>query len=232
MQSKFSPAILCILLLSFAVCIHAAAQSTKPVDTSGSSSSSAPSVQSDPVVPDQVPQPGQLGSPFPVEHWWNHFGLELGGGYAPVVSKGEGYFNKGFDVTGGLVDHLSPHLNLMVEAQFFGLEGPLAISNTDFALDFDGSYDLLARSSTSPYLIGGVGYYELSAYSPPCNEGLCFTLAAASSVGYNGGIGVRHRLFAEKNTEIFAEGRYHYIASSSSDYGQISLLPISAGIRW
>jgi hypothetical protein len=32
--------------------------------------------------------------------------------------------------------------------------------------------------------------------------------------------------------ELFAEVRYHYIASGSTAFGQISLLPVSAGIRW
>jgi len=32
--------------------------------------------------------------------------------------------------------------------------------------------------------------------------------------------------------EVFAEARYHYIASGSTPLGQISLLPVSAGIRW
>jgi hypothetical protein len=57
-------------------------------------------------------------------------------------------------------------------------------------------------------------------------------LNAASAVGYNGGIGIRHKLYADRHMEIFAEGRYHYIASGSTDFGQISLIPISAGIRW
>jgi len=48
----------------------------------------------------------------------------------------------------------------------------------------------------------------------------------------NGGLGVRRRLYADKRMELFAEGRYHYIASGFTDFGQISLFPVSAGIRW
>ncbi len=233
-HSKFFLAALCLLFLPFTLSSPAAAQGGKAAAATDSSSSDPASTSSDPNRPDYVPQPGEMGSPFPANHFWNHFALELSGGYSPVVGKGQGYLNQGFNVTAGVVDHLSPHWNLLAEAQFLGLEGTPPISNTDFVLDFGGSYDLLGRSITSPYLIGSVGYYELGAYSPSCNELDCLgpTLAAASAVGYNGGLGVRRRLYAGKRMEIFAEGRYHYIASGSSDFGQISLLPISAGIRW
>lgn len=193
--------------------------------------------QTAPGQTEQVPQPGQLGSPFPVEHSWNHLGLEISGGYAPVVSKGAGYFDKGFMVTAGVVDHFSPRWSALVEANFFGLNGEY--SNTDFGVVLGGSYNLLPRHDTGPYVIGGAGYYLLGAVPPsdlsqPCFSTLCpvNSLNAASAFGFNGGAGLRRRLYAGRAMEIFAEGRYHYVASGSTAIGQISILPITAGIRW
>jgi hypothetical protein len=198
-------------------------------------------------APDQNPkiaQPGELGSPFPVEHSWNHFALELSGGYTPLTQKGAGYFDRGFSVTAGVVDHIAPFCTLMVEANIFGMSGSKSIntgssistsnySNTVFAPDFAVGFDFLSRARTSPYAIGGIGYYvfgpvTLSGTSPSSLT----AISAANAVGYNGGGGVRHRLYSEKNISIFAEARYHHIASGSTAFGQISLLPVSAGIRW
>lgn len=199
------------------------------------------------VVPDQpapVAQPGQMGYPFPSDRSWNHVALEFSGGYAPVVSKGAGYFNKGFNVTVGVVDHIGPRWTVMAEVQIFGLRGSSASSNGSGALTADysstvvsigaaGAYDFLPRARTSPYVIGGAGYYLLGGVtlSGPAGSDLT-AIDSASAVGYNGGAGIRHRLFSDKHMELFAEGRYHYIASGSSAFGQISLLPVSAGIRW
>jgi hypothetical protein len=186
-----------------------------------------------------------------VDHFWKHIAFELGGGYSPVVQKGAGLFDNGFNVTAGVIDHLRPHWDLLAEAQFFGLSGSSQYvdeygftqtssqSNTDFAFDLAAAYDLLSRARTSPYIIGGIGYYRLGDIPPqslsPCISAVNCPLNlvnAAQAVGYNGGIGIRHRLYEDRRMEIFAEGRYHYIASSSTAFGQVSLFPISAGIRW
>ena len=236
--SKLSVGAVFILLSSFSTFSLAAMQTASPAAASSSSNADAASAQSVPGQTEKIPQPGELGSPFPVEHSWNHFALEISGGYISALHEEAGYFSRGFDVAAGVVDHLGPHWNLLAEVQFFGLEGNSPYSNTDFVIDLGGSYDLLSRAATSPYVIGGIGYYEIGAVPPsqqsmPCPTNCVFnTLNAASSVGYNGGIGIRHRLYYGKRMAVFAEGRYHYIASGSSNFGQISLLPVSAGIRW
>ena len=91
----------------------------------------------------------------------------------------------------------------------------------------------LKPQAASPYIIGGAGYYLFGPINSNGAGGSVFNKAnAAQAVSYNGGLGIRHRLYAGKRMELFAEGRYHYIASGSTDFGQLSLLPISAGIRW
>lgn len=189
----------------------------------------------------QIPQPGQIGSPFPAEHSWNHLGLELSGGYAPVVTKGAGYFNKGFNVAAGVVDHFGQRWAAMAEVQIFGLNGstaspgsaPGTYTNTVVSFGVAGTVDLLPRSRTSPYIAGGVGYYLFGPVTSSGSGNSDVTLIdSAHAVGFQGGAGIRHRLFADRQMELFAEGRYHYIASGSTPFGQMSLLPVSAGIRW
>jgi hypothetical protein len=233
-RSKRALTVICILLLSALTSRNTEAQTAKLLAISDSSSVEATSAQSSSGQPDKVPQPGELGSPFSVDHFWNRIGIELGGGYSPVVQKGAGLFDNGFNVTGGVIDHLSRHWNLLVEAQIFGLKGVNYAPNSSsvtFALDVATAYDLIPHAKTSPYVIGGAGYYQL-APGILCNfVGDCTTISD-HAVGYNGGIGIRHRLYADRRMEIYAEGRYHYIASGSTAFGQVSLLPISAGIRW
>jgi hypothetical protein len=223
---------------------HAPAQIDRQPDAVESSSAYVATAQQAPGPADQIPQPGQPGSPFPVEHFWNHFALELSGGYSPVVQKGAGYLSHGFNVTPGVVDRLSPHWALLAEVPIFALKGNLpydngggnftvSYSSTVVGLVFATEYDFLPRSRTSPYVLGGVGYYALGPATTSGTVSSDLTaINGTSSAGFNGGLGIRHRLYADRRMEIFAEGRYHYIASSSSAFGQISLLPISAGIRW
>jgi hypothetical protein len=189
------------------------------------------SAQSVPGQPDKIPQPGELGSPFSVDHFWKHIAFEFGSGYIPVEQKGAGLLGNGYIATVGVIDRLTPHWNLMAEMHILGLSG---VSNPNystptFAFDLSMAYDILPHSRTSPYLIGGAGDYQLRLCNGP--GGACNTIVA-SAPGYNGGIGLRHRLYAGKRAELFTEGRYHYIASGSTPFGQISMLPISAGIRW
>ncbi|MGA2218813.1 MAG: hypothetical protein ABSG51_12045 [Terracidiphilus sp.] len=214
-SSKLPFVFLCLFLPLFALPSRSAAQAA-------------------PGQTDKVPQPGELGSPFSVDHWWGHVALEVSGGYSPVVNKGAEYFGNGFNVTAGVIDHLSPHWNLLGEVHIFGLNGVNYAPNSGsatVAFDFATAYDLLPRARSSPYVIGGIGYYQF-APGTLCNMvGDCTTISD-HSVGYDGGAGVRHRLYAGKRMELFAEVRYHYIASGSTAFGQISLLPVSAGIRW
>jgi len=198
--------------------------------------------QNTPDQPPAIPQPGQMGSPFPSDHAWNHVGLEIAGGYAPVIGKGQGYFSQGFNVTGGIVDHLSAHWSVLGEVHIFGLDGSQTIAGSGSATTFTNtlvglggaaSYDLLPRARTSPYVIGGGGYYLIGPVTTSGPSGGSLTaINSASAAGFNGGAGIRHRLFPDRRMELFAEARYHYIASGSTAFGQLSLLPVAAGIRW
>jgi hypothetical protein len=206
---KLTFASLCVLFLTLAISVPVAAQTV-------------------PGQPAKIPQPGEFGSAFKVDHFWNHFAFEISGGYSPVVNHGAGYFDKGWDVTIGAIDRLSPRWKLLTELQYFGMnkntlfKGQVNPSNPNIVatLGLSTAFDLLSHTSTSPYLIGGGGYYRLVPQP------------GANAAGGNIGVGIRHRIYADRQVEIFAEARYHYIASGSTAFGQISLFPITAGFRW
>ncbi len=225
--------------LCFATPNHLAAQS--PNQYCGDASSTP--AQEVPGQTEKMPQPGDLGSPFSIDHPWKHIALELSGGYTPVVSKGARYFNNGFDVTAGVTDPLSARWIVLGEVNIFGLRGSGTVSSgsSNFGVHYSNTvasfggaaiFDFVPRARTSPYAIGGVGYYLLVPVTMSGAVSNLTQVDSENSVGYNGGIGVRHRLYDGKRMEIFAEGRYHYIASGSTAFGQMSLLPVSAGIRW
>jgi opacity protein-like surface antigen len=79
-------------------------------------------------------------------------------------------------------------------------------------------------SPVTPYLIGGVGFYHISA-SATCND--CGGLSVSDSqnkFGLNGGGGLS---FPLTGFSAFVEARYHHIFT---DGGSTSMVPISVGI--
>jgi hypothetical protein len=268
-SSNLCIALLFLFLSSVPVSRIAAQTATESViaengSSSGNSSSSSslatpdsgdmPAIQTD--AGPKLPQPGQLGSPFQVDHFWKRIGLEIAGGYSPILGRGTGYYGPGFSGTLGARDRLTPHWSLLGEGQILGQHGNLSHAEYDptgnfvdadvasyiVAFHLDPVYYLRPDAVTAPYLVGGVGYYRLGTHSF-CNHLLssCSSssddpfvtgVAAVNAAGFNVGVGIRHRLYVDRHTEIFADARYHYIASGSSVVGQISVLPVSAGIRW
>lgn len=210
----------------------------------GSSSSTTPL---DPAS-QQLPQQGELGSPFPVEHAWNHIAFELGASFSPMVEKGAGYFGSGVAGNIGVIDRVTPHWRGLAEFQIFAQRGhtwPQSLEASESArivsADAAALYDFNPHESSSVYLVGGPAYYHLSAvtYCPgpdPC-DGSAFLSTdaqnvAADAAGFEFGLGLRHRISSARQSELFLEARYHYIASGASVFGQVSLLPVGGGIRW
>jgi Outer membrane protein beta-barrel domain len=78
-----------------------------------------------------------------------------------------------------------------------------------------------------PYLIGGVGYYRVSAECSGCST-------TNDKVGFNGGAGLKIGL---GGLSAFAEARYHYIpgASDATTGGKKSntqFVPLSVGVTF
>jgi hypothetical protein len=235
---------LCLFLLLFVpafVCAQSANPVSKIEDNSNSQSQSSDDHTPPPGIPGaapQLPKPGELGSPFSVEHFWNRLGFEIGAGYVSMPSKGTGYFNNGYNVTTGLVDHLTPHWNALAEVELFGMSGSLSsntasYSNTDFSISLGTSFVVLPRHTFSPYLIGSAGYYIIGSTSSSSGGTSVLTAVdSANSSGFSAGAGLRRRLYSDSRMELYAEGRYHYLFSGSTSFGQLSLFPVTAGLRW
>lgn len=222
-----------LLLFSFAA-TNTTAQTLKQT----TESSSAEQAQSAPGQPDKIPQPGELGSPFSANHFWNRMSVEFAGEYSPTV-QGSGSYGTGYGGTAGAISRFNLHWDLLAEFQFLSQKQKTIPngSTPDYAtsvadVDVAGLYAFLPHEATSPYILGGAGYYHLSTPTGIACVGGCSSHTSANAAGFLGGLGIRHRLYADKRMELFAEGRYHYIASGSSAFGQLSLFPISAGFRW
>ena len=82
-----------------------------------------------------------------------------------------------------------------------------------------------AGGGVTPYLIGGVGYYNDSYHVSVSGS----TIGAggnthANNFGLNGGVGVKAGV---SSLAVFIEGRFHYIFTSP---GHAEFIPITAGI--
>ena len=77
-----------------------------------------------------------------------------------------------------------------------------------------------SSAPVSPYLIGGVGFYHISAGCSSCQG----VTATANKFGLNGGGGLS---FPMSGFSAFVEARYHHIFT---DNGSSSMIPISVGI--
>ncbi|WP_420237548.1 hypothetical protein ACOBR2_18410 [Telmatobacter bradus] len=182
----------------------------------------------------------QPGFPVAREHFWDRIGVELSGGYLPVLGKGNGYFNSGYEVAGGAVDHLGPHWNLLAEAQFFWLNGttysssglPTSYSNTNFSASLGAAYIAFPKAYLSPYLLAEVGDAYLGPVSSVTMGISGQSFNALHAPLYTGGVGVRHRLYPDLPLELYAEGRFSRFNTGTSNLGQITLMPIRAGLRW
>jgi len=205
----------------------------------------------------QSPVPSPPEFPVTVNHFWNRISPEMAGGYAPVVSRGTGYYGSGFTASAGANARINGRWRVQAEGQILGQQGVSSpatsgsgsdadeeASSYIFAAHLDALYNLRPDSANSPYLIGGGGYYHLGTHvycsasekQSGCASGsdnpFTTDIASVNAAGFNVGAGIRHKLYVDRHTELFVEARYHYIASGSSPVGQVSMLPVSVGIRW
>jgi hypothetical protein len=94
----------------------------------------------------------------------------------------------------------------------------------------------LAQGSTLiPYMIGGIGYYEVQRPGPaapsPCTMGGCVTFypygASTGAMGLNAGLGVR--TWSGNKFGLFLEARFHYVFSRKPAQ---PFAPITLGITF
>jgi hypothetical protein len=162
-------------------------------------------------------------------------GLLIGGGgtFRGTVSSGLWYSGLGYNVLAGLVlQPLVLPFALRVEGQYNEFSSPLSVyQDRIYSATVNGEY-ALPTPYVRPYLVGGVGYYHLTAqyFNPSSAPGAPDEIETpANGVGLNGGIGARSGF---GGVGFFAEWRYHYIFAGGANNpgGHTSYAPFTFGV--
>ena len=157
-------------------------------------------------------------------------------GVTAGATKALGDFGNGVDLgyhAGALVQWNGPDLPIGIRVdgvyhRFSVNQSTLAgsglndanISITAGTVDGVWMFPTESGAPVSPYLIGGAGFYHISASCSDC-QGIT---ATANKFGLNGGGGLS---FPLSGFSAFVEARYHHIFT---DNGSSSMIPISVGI--
>ena len=159
------------------------------------------------------------------------FGIAAGATF-PTGDLGEGA-NTGFHglVTLGVTPALFPFgvridgMYHSLDVEDFILDGDTFTGNSVqiLGLTANGVFSMPGMMVTSPYLIGGVGYYNTKAKSDD------FDFDGESNFGLNIGIGAKFNL---GGFGTFAEVRYHNIFDGEDDIGNTSFIPLTFGIMF
>ncbi|MEP6689953.1 MAG: outer membrane beta-barrel protein [Gemmatimonadaceae bacterium] len=175
-----------------------------------------------------------------------HFGLFAGATF-PTGALGD-QAGTGFNV-GGLVTYQSPDwpVSFRGDVAYHGFSGknnslagttvnykPKIINGTANAV-YMFSHD--PAQSMHPYIIGGLGIYNLRASSSCsgtyCTDGTTDSGGSSTKFGVNGGGGVE---FPLSGFAAFVEARYHHVFSaydsngSSGNKSSAGMIPLSFGI--
>ena len=149
------------------------------------------------------------------------FGITAG------ATKATGDFGNAVDLgyhAGGLVQWTGPEFPIGIRGDVvyhrFSEKGSGGGTDNILAGTVNGVYmfPMGPGAQISPYLIGGVGFYHLSASCTDC------TSSSENKFGLNGGGGLS---FPLSGFSAFVEARYHHIFT---DGGSTSMVPISVGI--
>lgn len=152
------------------------------------------------------------------------FGVAIGASKA--TGDGSDQVNLGYHALGTLA-FAPPALpvGIRVDAMFnsFGVDGTGDPSLRIMGANVNGTWGMpMAASPISPYLIGGLGMYNLKFDFDGCGD-LC---KGETEFGFNIGVGTK---FALSGFATFAEIRYHSIQTEG---GSTNFIPISFGIMF
>ncbi|HEY9444406.1 MAG TPA: hypothetical protein VIQ25_14315 [Gemmatimonadales bacterium] len=145
--------------------------------------------------------------------------------------------------TGSLADISKAGYNATISAQFKPAASPLGLQLDGFynRLAFDGidghtrmigstanALFSLPGAVAHPYLIGGVGVYNMQATLDGFGSG------SDTKFGFNGGLGVDVGVGSAK---LYAEGRLHAIMKGTVDSQSLEettayMVPLTVGLRW
>ena len=171
------------------------------------------------------------------------FTLGLRGGVSvptgALAEEGEdgGNADMGFNV-GGFIGFTPAAIPFGLRAELsydrFGID----VGELPPGADFDGDWSILSgtlnailavptQSGIRPYVIGGVGMYNVKASFSASEDGESFDFSdSETKVGLNGGAGLR---FGLGGLSTFLEARYHTVFM---DDERVSFVPVSFGIEF
>ena len=104
-----------------------------------------------------------------------------------------------------------------------GTETFTGVSAEILAATLNGVFSMPGMMVTSPYLIGGIGYYGSKGKSDQ------FETERTNAFGLNIGIGAKFNL---SGFGTFAEARYHHVMQSDEDGGSYQFIPLTFGIMF
>ena len=97
------------------------------------------------------------------------------------------------------------------------------VSAEILGLTANGVFSMPGMMVTSPYLIGGIGYYGSKAKSDQGDS------ERTSAFGLNIGLGAKFNL---SGFGTFVEARYHHVMQSDEDGGSYQFVPLTFGIMF
>jgi hypothetical protein len=157
--------------------------------------------------------------------------LALGGGGSWPVSNLSDAYKMGYNVLASLgVGMPSWPVNLRFDGMFNQMNAQTGVPIGKLQLwtvNADLVYNIVPMhgSGITPYIVGGVGYYNNSYHISASGSSIgAGGNTHANNFGLNGGLGVRAGAPA---LAVFIESRFHYIFTSGN---HIEFIPVTAGI--
>lgn len=187
----------------------------------------------------------------------NHFTLNAGAGFSPLLGQISNRLDNGWNVTVGGGYRFTRHIeaNLQFTYNGFGVKplvlqeaGVPAANSHLWSLTVDPKLRLHPSGSVDPYFTGGVGYYRrtiqftqptlapIDIFDPFFGFFFFPTLVPANIVlgnitrgGVGGNFGLGFDFPFVGGTRFFAEAKYQY-----ADTGSIPtrMIPLTLGVRW
>lgn len=148
----------------------------------------------------------------------------VGGGLTIPMNDG---LNTGFNILGS-VGFQPPALpfGIRIDGQFNrnGVDTDLDVQTRAISVTGNAVYRFAVAPTTKirPYLIGGIGAYNLKATGSDVPDGV----DGETKMGLNAGAGLN---FAAGAASLFVEGRFHTVFTEGENY---KIFPITVGIRF
>jgi len=188
----------------------------------------------------------------------SRFTFNAGGGFTEPIGANGRRLNTGFNLGVGGGINLSPHVGVIAEFGFNGMnlsDGALARAQVPdgsariYSVTLNPIVHFNPRGRMDAYLVGGGGFYRRTVeFTQPTVDvvpafdpfyGAFFPVAVPANIilgsftqnkgGLNIGAGVTFRVRGDSNAKFFAESRYHFMYTTPA---RTTYMPVTFGFRW